>query len=113
MAEPVRLFQLGAGTFPPLRVVAPGSSNLPARPTRLIGRDEEVLAVRRRLATSRLVTITAVGGSGKTRVALAVGEAELAHRPDGVWFVDLTAVAADADVVGRDLRGDRPEPERR
>lgn len=100
VAEPVRLFQLGPGAFPALRVAAPGSSNLPVRPTRLIGRDQEVLSVRRLLATSRLVTITAVGGSGKTRVALAVGEAELAHRTDGVWFVDLSAVAGDVDLVG-------------
>ena len=50
------------------------------------------------LATNRLVTITAVGGSGKTRLAIAVGEAELPHRPGGVWFVDLTAVMSGADV---------------
>ena len=100
VAEPLRLFQFGPGAFPALRVAAPGSSNLPVRPTRLIGREDEVLAVRGLLATSRLVTITAVGGSGKTRVALAVGEAELAHRADGVWFVDLSAVSADADLVG-------------
>jgi class 3 adenylate cyclase len=37
VAEPIRLFQLGKGAFPPLRVVDPGRSNLPARPTRFIG----------------------------------------------------------------------------
>jgi predicted ATPase/class 3 adenylate cyclase len=96
--EPIHLFQIGDGEFPRLRVVDRALTNLPARPTRLIGRDDEVSKVRHLLATDRLVTITAVGGSGKTRLAIAVGEAELPHRPDGVWFVDLTAVMSGADV---------------
>ena len=66
-------------------------SNLPVRLTRLIGREHEIAHVRQLLVEHRWVTVTAVGGSGKTRLAIAVGEAELAHRRDGVWFVDLTA----------------------
>ena len=73
-------------------------SNLPVRPTRLIGRDIELGRVRGLLGESRLVTITAVGGSGKTRLAIAVGEAELPHHRSGVWFVDLAAVSSGADV---------------
>jgi predicted ATPase/class 3 adenylate cyclase len=96
--EPIRLFQLGDGEFAPLRVVDAALTNLPSRPTRLIGRDDEVSRVRQLLADNRLVTITAVGGSGKTRLAIAVGEAELRQRPDGVWFVDLTAVMSGDDV---------------
>ena len=96
--EPMHLFQLGNGDFPRLRVVDVALTNLPARPTRLIGRGDEVSKVRNLLATNRLVTITAVGGSGKTRLAIAVGEAELPHRDDGVWFVDLTAVMSGTDV---------------
>ncbi len=69
VAEPLRLFQLGVGTFAALRVVDPSMSNLPVRPTRLIGRDEELGRVRGLLGESRLVTLTAVGGSGKTRLA--------------------------------------------
>ena len=64
VAEPMRLFQLGAGTFPALRVVDPSMSNLPVRPTRLIGREVEVARVRGLLTDARLVTVTAVGGSG-------------------------------------------------
>ena len=96
--EPIHLFQFGEGEFPRLRVVDAALTNLPARPTRLIGRDDEVSRVRHLLAANRLVTITAVGGSGKTRLAIAVGEAELPHRRGGVWFVDLTAVMSGADV---------------
>ncbi len=98
VAEPMALFQVGDGDFPPLRADDPWKSNLPARPTRLLGRETDVVKVRRLLATERLVTLTAVGGSGKTRLALAVGEVELAHRSGGVWFVDLTAVASDPEV---------------
>ena len=94
----MRLFQLGEGTFPALRVVDPSMSNLPVRPTRLIGRQAEVARVRGLLTDSRLVTVTAVGGSGKTRLAIAVGEAELAHHRSGVWFIDLTAVSNGAEV---------------
>ena len=98
VTEAVRLFQLGPGVFAPLRVVDPALSNLPVRPTRLIGREADIAVVRQRLTTSRVVTVTAVGCSGKTRVTLAVGEAELAHRSAGVWFVDLTAVMNENDV---------------
>ncbi len=98
VAEPLRLLQLGAETFAALRVVDPSMSNLPVRPTRLIGREVELGRIRGLLADSRLVTVTAVGGSGKTRLALAVGEAELPHHRGGVWFVDLTAVSSGAEV---------------
>ncbi len=113
--EPIHLFQLGNDEFPRLRVVDAALTNLPVRPTRLIGRDDEVAKVRQLLTTNRLVTITAVGGSGKTRLAIAVGEAELPHRRGGVWFVDLTAVMSGADVpaaiasaVGLVLTSTRP-----
>lgn len=96
--QSIRLFQLGHETFRALRVVDPGLSNLPVRPTRLIGREAEVAKIRMMLADHRLVTITALGGSGKTRVGIAVGEAEIAHRAGGVWFVDLTAISRDDDV---------------
>jgi predicted ATPase/class 3 adenylate cyclase len=98
VAEPLRLFQVGGGRFPPLRVVDPAMTNLPVRPTPLIGREEDVAHVRSLFARHRLVTVTAVGGSGKTRVALAVGEEELPHRSGGVWFADLRTTTNDGDV---------------
>ena len=98
VAEQLRLFQLGTDTFPALRVIDPSLSNLPVRPTRLIGRETDMARIRTLLTESRLVTVTAIGGSGKTRLAIAVGEAELPHHRSGVWFVDLTAVSNGADV---------------
>ena len=105
VAEPLRLFQLGTDTFAALRAIDPSMSNLPVRPTRLIGRDAELGRIRGLLAESRLVTVTAVGGSGKTRLAIAAGEAELAHHRSGVWFVDLTAVSNGAEVAGAIANG--------
>jgi predicted ATPase len=100
VAEPLRLYQLGEGMFPPLRSLQRSPTNLPVRPTTLIGRDDEVDQVRRLLVTQRLVTVTAVGGSGKTRVAIAAGEAELPGRGGGVWFADLAAVSSASEVPG-------------
>ena len=105
VAVPLRLFQLGVEVFPALRVVDPRLSNLPVRAIRLIGREVEVGRVRGLLDESRLVTVTAVGGSGKTRLAIAVGEAELTHWRDGVWFVDLTAASTGADVASAIANG--------
>jgi predicted ATPase len=99
--EPLALFQVGDGEFAALRVVGnTPPSNLPVRPTRLIGRSDDVDRARRLLVEHRLVTISAVGGSGKTRLAVAVGEAELLHRPAGVWLLDLTEVMNADDVPG-------------
>ncbi|MGW7550681.1 hypothetical protein ACWGJZ_05500, partial [Streptomyces rimosus] len=64
--------------------------NLPAEATELVGRQTELAQVRGLLAESRLVTLTGVGGVGKTRLALrAASEAQPVH-PDGVWWVGLS-----------------------
>ncbi|HET7734630.1 MAG TPA: LuxR C-terminal-related transcriptional regulator [Nocardioidaceae bacterium] len=58
--------------------------------TSFIGRRREGAALKRLLESSRLVTLTGVGGVGKTRLALRVGEEVRRAFPDGVWFVDLS-----------------------
>jgi predicted ATPase len=98
LERPLRLYQVGNGDFPQLRVADPALSNLPARATRLVGRDDDLAHVRQLLAEHRWVTVTGFGGLGKTRLAIAVGEAEVLHRRDGVWFVDLTAVSRDNEL---------------
>ena len=72
--------------------------SLPADTTTFVGRRHDVAEVRRLLAESRLVTLTGVGGVGKTRLALrAAADTNRAFR-DGAWFVDLGGVA-DPELV--------------
>jgi predicted ATPase len=95
LARPERLYQLGPGSFPPLRSL--NLVTLPLQPTPLIGRRAELDSIVALVeAGARIVTLTGPGGSGKTRLALAAA-AELAESfPDGVWFVSLAAVDAPA-----------------
>jgi predicted ATPase/DNA-binding CsgD family transcriptional regulator len=63
---------------------------IPAELTSFVGRRREVDQVKRRLSGARLVTLTGVGGAGKTRLALRVATQLRRAFPDGAWFVDLT-----------------------
>jgi non-specific serine/threonine protein kinase len=71
-------------------VVAP--NNLPRQASSFVGRQGEIEACVKALGHTRLLTLTGVGGSGKTRLALKVAEVLLADCPDGAWFVDLAPV---------------------
>lgn len=66
-------------------------NNLPAQMTSFVGRDDELEELLRLLTTARLVTLTGMGGSGKTRLALEAAQAVL-HEYKEVHFVDLAAV---------------------
>ena len=81
--------------------------NLPSSTTSLIGRVAELETLRALVAEARLVLLTGAGGSGKTRLALALGQQVLDHFRDGVFVVDLVAIrdprlvaSAIADVLG-------------
>jgi predicted ATPase len=89
LVEPVWLFQLGVGDFPPLKSL--NNSNLPTPATPLVGRERELAHLCQLLRTeeSRLVTLTGAGGTGKTRLALKVGLDLLDEFPNGVFFVGL------------------------
>ncbi|GIH63214.1 ATP-binding protein [Microbispora siamensis] len=72
--------------------------NLPADLTSFVGRRRELAEIRRLLAASRLVTLTGVGGVGKTRLALRAA-AEQRRAFDSVWLVDLSTVTDPALVA--------------
>src|SRR5438445_662084 len=82
----------------PSRHSPPRSSNLPAQRTVLIGRDQEVEAVKELLLRDdvHVVTLTGPGGIGKTRLGLQVAEEVAQSFPSGVFFVPLAAVSDTA-----------------
>ena len=61
-----------------------------------MGRERETEEVKSQLAMTRLLTLTGVGGSGKTRLALEVARDLVAAYPDGAWFVELAALSEEA-----------------
>jgi predicted ATPase/DNA-binding CsgD family transcriptional regulator len=66
--------------------------NLPTQFTSFIGRDREIAEVKYLLETSRLLTLTGMGGIGKTRLALQVASDMFHDFADGVYFVDLAPI---------------------
>src|SRR5919109_2212082 len=66
LGAPIRLFQLGDETFPPLKVLY--RSTLPVQPNLLVGRERELAEADELLRAHRLVTLTGPGGAGKTRL---------------------------------------------
>ena len=88
-------------------------SNLPVAVTTFIGRDDDIEAVRDLLADSRLVTLTGMGGVGKTRLALHAADAVATAYPDGVWWCELAPTDTDAvDHAVADVLGAQPQPGR-
>ena len=72
---------------------APTGAPPPAQLTSFIGRERETAAVEEQLTKSRLLTLTGVGGSGKTRLALQVASLVGANYPDGVAWVELAPLS--------------------
>jgi predicted ATPase/DNA-binding SARP family transcriptional activator/DNA-binding CsgD family transcriptional regulator len=70
-----------------------GKHNLPAQRSSFVGREGEMLEVKRALAMTRLLTLTGAGGSGKTRLALEVVRDLVGAYPDGVWLVELAPLS--------------------
>lgn len=75
-----------------------GPTNLPRRATSFVGRRGEIEALAGALRAAPLVTLTGVAGVGKTRLALAVAEAERTRFPDGAWLCELAALPAGSAV---------------
>jgi predicted ATPase len=70
--------------------------NLPAPRSSFVGRKREIEEVERELASTRLLTLTGAGGSGKTRLALEVARDLVEAYPDGAWLVALAPLSEEA-----------------
>src|SRR5690606_946984 len=68
-------------------------TNLPTPLTSFVGRTWELAEMRALLATTRLLTLTGPGGTGKTRLAMQLGSELLPTFSGGVWLVDLAPLA--------------------
>jgi predicted ATPase/class 3 adenylate cyclase len=110
LGRPERIFQLTApglpSQFPALRSLGNPTllNNLPAELSSFVGRAAELKEILALTGSSRLVTLTGPGGSGKTRLGLQAAAEMLDGTGDGVWLVELAAVT-DADSVPSAIAG--------
>jgi len=74
-------------------------TNLPATPPLLFGREQDGSAVAELLGSNAVVTLAGPSGVGKTALARAVAHRLLSSFPDGVWWVDLSALREAEQVV--------------
>jgi predicted ATPase/class 3 adenylate cyclase len=107
LQRPERVFQLLhpdlPADFPPLSSLGVLPNNLPQQLTSFVGRERDIIRVKRMLTggpgvphPARLLTLTGVGGTGKTRLALQVAAELLDGERDGVWLVELAPLADPA-----------------
>jgi hypothetical protein len=102
LPTPVGVFQVRAPglqtEFPALRALDASPGNLRPQTTSFIGRESEVAQLQAAVKAHRLVTLTGVGGVGKTRLAVEVAARLADEYPDGVWFFELAAVTDPAAI---------------
>jgi predicted ATPase/class 3 adenylate cyclase len=102
LLEPERLWQVVHPELPQafraVRGVDTYVHNLPAQRSSLVGRDADVRRVTTLMPAHRIVTLTGVGGVGKTRLAVHAA-ADLLSQYANVWFVDLATVRQHDDVA--------------
>src|SRR6185436_18016589 len=84
--------------LPPIAQPEPPTArhNLPLQLTSFIGREKEMVDLKKRLAEYRLVTLTGLGGIGKTRLSLQAARELLPQFPNGAWLVELAPLTDPA-----------------
>jgi predicted ATPase/class 3 adenylate cyclase len=103
LTRPEHVFQIDidglADTFPPLTSLSTVPDNLPVQLTDFVGREDELDQAKRIIIDSRMLTILAPGGAGKTRLAIQAAADLATNYPDGAFFVDLAPVESSADIA--------------
>lgn len=111
LARSERIFQMDIdglpGDFPPLLTPDMVPNNLPSLATSFVGRDQELEEVKKLIRGARVLTITGVGGAGKTRLAIQSAVELVDGFPGGTWLIELGAItdpeyidATAADALG-------------
>lgn len=98
MARQSHLVVLSGGLGEGIRDRRPALNNLPRVVASFIGREHETAEVSRLLGNTAMLTLTGAGGVGKSRLALRVASNLVQAYADGVWLVELAALA-DASLV--------------
>lgn len=102
LADPEHIFEVRHPDLPtvaaPLRTVGP-NHNLPTYPSSFIGREAELAELNSLLDHHRLVVLTGVGGTGKTRLAVEAARRLAGSQPDGAWLVELAPVDDPAMIL--------------
>jgi predicted ATPase/class 3 adenylate cyclase len=118
VARPERIHRLVhpdlPADFPPIAPASSHPNNLPLQVTSFIGRDREAEDLANLVRNRPLVTLHGPGGVGKTRLAVETADVLLEEFPDGVWFVDLSAVtdATSVPLAVAGVLGVRDQPGR-
>jgi len=103
LTRPERVFQLIPEglqeQFPPLLSLGAVPNNLPAQLTGFVGRQAELSEVTRLIGETRLLTLLAPGGTGKTRLAIQAAADISGDYPDGVYFVGFAEIGSDDDIT--------------
>jgi predicted ATPase/class 3 adenylate cyclase len=96
LGEPIGIHRLvgeGASDERRLRTLEAAPHNLPVQLSTFIGRESQIKEISQLLLRSRIVTLTGIGGVGKTRLSLQVAAEVLAEFPDGAWFSELAPLS--------------------
>jgi class 3 adenylate cyclase len=103
LTRPEQVYQIDVDgledSFPPLTSLDAVPNNLPVQLTDFVGRRAEVAEAKRLLETTRLVTMLAPGGTGKSRLAIQTAADLTADYPDGVFFISLAEIGSSDDIV--------------
>ncbi len=103
LTRPEHVFQINVAgipdEFPALASLDAVANNLPQQLTEFVGREAELERVKQLLGETRLLTILAPGGTGKTRLGIQTAADLISEFPDGVFFVALADISLSSDIV--------------
>jgi predicted ATPase/class 3 adenylate cyclase len=103
LVRPEHIFQINhaelASEFPPIKSLDAFPNNLPIQLTSFVGREKEITEIKSLLNSTRLVTLTGSGGTGKTRLSIEIGAELLSSFPNGVWMIELAPLSDETQII--------------